>query len=383
MSSTEVWHSAASLTLIYFLFAVPFFGLSASPEAKTAFNLNWLDQNYIPFVMFLLLTLAFLVPANVLFKRTRFYLLRSIGRIIISPFSEAGFIECFIADQLCSLVCIFSDLTYSLCYNFSGAFIEGDVETCQVFSKNAKWVVACLPYWFRMMQCFRKYRHDQERDHLLNAGKYMTSISVTLVSLTDYDKAWMVLASCATLYTYTWDIKKDWKLLERGPSFPLRERRIAQNKWLYYIAMVLNFFMRLSWIFTVSITSYVRADFLVFLLGGVECTRRAMWNILKIECVQLSNIAYYKAVDLEPFREKGTFGTSPTLEEREQRCLLGGVAGPALRLRRNSVAAPGTSAKPHSVHWLGRPSASVMPSAGDLEPLANRPKEPDLGELTE
>ena len=44
-------------------------------------------------------------------------------------------------------------------------------------------VVACLPAWFRFMQCLRRYRDSREAfPHLANAGKYSTTFFVILFS---------------------------------------------------------------------------------------------------------------------------------------------------------------------------------------------------------
>ena len=47
----------------------------------------------------------------------------------------------------------------------------------------ARPLVAILPAWWRLAQCLRRYRDTKDAwPHLANAGKYSTSILVTLVS---------------------------------------------------------------------------------------------------------------------------------------------------------------------------------------------------------
>jgi hypothetical protein len=43
-------------------------------------------------------------------------------------------------------------------------------------------ILACLPPWWRLLQCIRRYRDSGERVHLINAGKYVTSISATALT---------------------------------------------------------------------------------------------------------------------------------------------------------------------------------------------------------
>ena len=79
---------------------------------------------------------------------------------------------------------IFNPLTFLLNGKFAQIFLlsEGQ-EICRDPRNVVRPLVAFLPAWFRFAQCIRRY-HDTKKSfpHLVNAGKYSTSMFVTLIS---------------------------------------------------------------------------------------------------------------------------------------------------------------------------------------------------------
>lgn len=57
---------------------------------------------------------------------------------------------------------------------------------------------------------------------MINLGKYMSSIITSILSyLTKFDlvevrPAWLFFAIFSTIYSFVWDLKKDWGLLIPG-----------------------------------------------------------------------------------------------------------------------------------------------------------------------
>ncbi|KAG5460673.1 MAG: EXS family-domain-containing protein, partial [Olpidium bornovanus] len=171
------------------------------------------------------------------------------------------FRDFFITDELNSLVYFFVSLqTFSCTYSHNWAT---DVERpCTV---QFSWVtpfVSMLPGVWRTLQCLRRYRDTRQAfPHLVNAGKYTTSITVVLFSaaMTLSDQAelfgtdggkrhevipilrppgifavkvvWIVLSVIATVYTYCWDIFMDWGLGDRRSRNPmLRDQLVYSSK---------------------------------------------------------------------------------------------------------------------------------------------------------
>lgn len=65
----------------------------------------------------LVLMLLFLVnPVRTMRHQARFWLLRVLGRIFAAPFFYVGFADFWLADQLNSLVPVFIDAQYFVCF---------------------------------------------------------------------------------------------------------------------------------------------------------------------------------------------------------------------------------------------------------------------------
>ena len=90
------------------------------------------------------------------------------------------------------------------------------------------WAMGCLPYWWRMMQCFRKY-YDSNWELTIqfwNAMKYFSCVVSHFVAffLTkspgrgikyETDPLFWLFIFCkffSTTYCFVWDIYVDWGL---------------------------------------------------------------------------------------------------------------------------------------------------------------------------
>jgi len=75
--------------------------------------------------------------------------------------------------------------------------------------------LAAAPFWFRLMQCARRYYDTGETRNLWNFLKYMTSLSVVIVTaLWGKQSAFAVIATSivATIVNSFWDVFMDWGL---------------------------------------------------------------------------------------------------------------------------------------------------------------------------
>jgi hypothetical protein len=107
-----------------------------------------------------------------------------------------------------------------------------------------------------LMQCFRRYHETKLRAHLINGGKYFSSILIQFVAIfntkyrNDYTfSAFILINIIATAYSYYWDLIMDWGLFrtnEKGKKY-LRSK-LFYPTWFYYYAMVSNLIMRCFWI---------------------------------------------------------------------------------------------------------------------------------------
>jgi len=147
--------------------------------------------------------------------------------------------------------------------------------------------VTALPAWFRFLQCLRRFRDTSEwNPHLINSGKYF----MTLVQIFAYftyrhyssprtKAAYIVVSLITSSYTYSWDVYMDWGLFRFGRhgggayGHPLlRQELVYSRKWVYYVAIVLDFVGRFAWmvrLIPTSLSPYV----LSFILALIEVLR--------------------------------------------------------------------------------------------------------------
>lgn len=166
--------------------------------------------------------------------------------MIIAPFAFVNFADFWLADQLNSLVTPLMDFHFLLCfYITNGNWLEaGDTTQCMSGSLVIRPIVNCLPAWFRFAQCLRRYRDSKEAfPHLVNAGKYSTTFLVVIATtLKHYHEPeysnhwespwlWLWIVSCVinSVYSYTWDIKMDWGLLDSNAG----ENRFLREEVVY------------------------------------------------------------------------------------------------------------------------------------------------------
>ena len=106
----------------------------------------------------------------------------------------------------------------------------------------------------------------------------------------------MVITS--TLYSYFWDIKKDWCFLEKNSKVPFLRSQLAYKPVYYYIIIVLNLFLRLSWVLSISphLVSTFSLDWngnLIFFLAVLEIFRRFLWNFIRVEKEHVNNVGKF------------------------------------------------------------------------------------------
>ncbi|XP_064457548.1 solute carrier family 53 member 1-like [Ornithodoros turicata] len=268
----------------------------------------------------LLLMLLFLVnPLRTMRHQARFWLLRVLGRIFAAPFFYVGFADFWLADQLNSLVPVFIDAQYFVCfYATDFQWMENsDAARCMNKPLNLalRPVLACLPAWFRFAQCLRRFRDTREAfPHLANAGKYSTTFFVVIFSTlcnvyrdkypsssaNPFFILWILSAVVSSCFTYTWDVRMDWGLFDAsaGENRFLREEIVYSSAGYYYFAILTDLALRFGWTLSVSLTELgvIHSDLMVTILAPLEVFRRFVWNFFRLENEHLNNCGKFRAV---------------------------------------------------------------------------------------
>ncbi|KAG7589422.1 EXS C-terminal [Arabidopsis suecica] len=247
----------------------------------------------IPGLLLLVFLLILICPLNIFYKSSRYRLISVIRNIVFSPLYKVVMLDFFMADQLCSQVPMLRNLEYIACYYITGSYATQDYGYCMrvKYYRDLAYAVSFLPYYWRAMQCARRWFDEGETSHLVNLGKYVSAMLAAGTKVA-YEKersiGWLCLvvamSSVATIYQLYWDFVKDWGLLQHNSNNPwLRNQLMLRQKSIYYFSMVLNLVLRLAWLQTVLHSSFEHVDYRVtgLFLAALEVIRRGQWNFYR------------------------------------------------------------------------------------------------------
>ncbi|XP_062232938.1 phosphate transporter PHO1-3-like [Phragmites australis] len=266
----------------------------------------------IPGALLLVFLLILVCPFNIIYRSSRYHFLRVIRNIILTPFYKVVMVDFFMADQLCSQVPMLRSLEYLACYYISSSYRTQDYGYCTRVKhfRDLAYAVSFLPYYWRAMQCARRWFDEGDINHIVNLGKYVSAMLAagTKVAYENNNSAgWLslvvIVSSIATMYQLYWDLVKDWGLLQfNSKNTWLRNDLILKQKYIYFLSMGLNLVLRLAWLQTVIHPNIGSLDSRVtlFFLAALEVIRRGHWNFYRLENEHLNNAGKFRAVKLVP-----------------------------------------------------------------------------------
>ncbi|KVH97462.1 phosphate transporter PHO1 homolog 1 [Cynara cardunculus var. scolymus] len=282
-------------------------------------HLSLMDKGYsysqvdsIPGLLLLVFLVLLVCPVNIIYKSSRYRLLSVLRNIILSPLYKVVMLDFFMADQLCSQVPMLRNLEYVACYYITGSYKTEDYGYC-VRTKNYRdlaYAVSFLPYYWRAVQCARRWLDEGDTGHLINLGKYVSAMLAAGAKVA-YEKersvGWLclvvIMSSIATVYQLYWDFVKDWGLLQINSKNPwLRNELILRRKFIYFFSMGLNLVLRLAWLQTVLHYKFGSIDYRLtgLFLAALEVIRRGQWNFYRLENEHLNNAGKFRAVKMVP-----------------------------------------------------------------------------------
>lgn len=280
--------------------------------ALLAKGYSYTQVQAIPGLLLLAFLLFLVCPFNVFYKSSRYRFLRVIRNIVLSPLYKVVMLDFFMADQLCSQVPMLRNLESVTCYYITGSYKTEDYGYCMRAKhyRDLAYAVSFLPYYWRAMQCARRWFDEGQKSHLVNLGKYVSAMLAAGAKVA-YEKekhvGWLclvvVMSSVATMYQLYWDFVKDWGLLQTNSKNPwLRNELVLRRKIIYYISMGLNLVLRLAWLQTVLHSNFEHVDTRVtgLFLAALEVIRRGLWNFFRLENEHLNNAGKFRAVKTVP-----------------------------------------------------------------------------------
>jgi len=220
-------------------------------------------------ILFMLISLFVgIMPFPIFEKSTRFWILKRIGKVVSAPFVQVRFSDFFMSVQLLSLGEFLFNIQSMVCIFNKSGLDPSEAHFCSQSAFFAFPLLNALPYYWRVMQCFRRY-YETKRffPHITSAIRSIISIIVLILSYialqTSESNNWNVIKLIwfnfniiGSFYKWYADLAVDWGFLlnfKTNKAWPLREKLLYKKKIIYYIAIVLDLFLRFLWLLVFAI----------------------------------------------------------------------------------------------------------------------------------
>ena len=216
---------------------------------------------------------------------------------------KTSFKHVFFMGQMCSFIAPLRDLEYTICYYaYYDAPLWAKIEFCRK-TRGVYFFIAFIPNFLRILQNIKEiYDSKKLFPKLYSIVNYCLSITVALLSFLwpKYPSLhifWLIFTFISSCCSFTWDIIIDFGFLEEGQNYPLRNKLYYKPKIIYYFIALYNFILRFFWLLTISpevLGTLFMPETLSIILNSFEITRRACWNILKVENKHIDISKEYK-----------------------------------------------------------------------------------------
>ncbi|KAF4123472.1 EXS family [Geosmithia morbida] len=300
------------------------------PSRVIAFD--WMPMTYL-----VAMVVVFLAPLRNLPSAGRRRFFSTLRRICLGGIAEAQdgkFGDILLADVLTSYAKVLCDLYVSVCMFATPGGSSTLRPDRECGGAVAVPILLAVPSAIRFRQCvveFLRVRRAPYREstgwggqHLANALKYSTAFPVIIAGAMQkgpaaassdggdagpgagavagagagaapaLSKAWLCAVLVNSLYSFYWDVTKDWDLTlfsgrrERSsPHHPwaLRARLIFRPVNAYYVVILLDLALRCTWSVKLSarLDAYSRFEGGIFLMQLLEIFRRWVWIFLRTE----------------------------------------------------------------------------------------------------
>ncbi|AGO11696.1 AaceriADL080Wp [[Ashbya] aceris (nom. inval.)] len=264
-------------------------------------------------------TSSFILPYWRELRKARQWLVITAIRLVFSGAYPVHFGDFFLGDIVCSLTYSMADVASVLCV-FSGK----KYDTCGSSNLISMGILSCIPSYWRLMQCLRRYLDSNDRfPHLLNGAKYAMAILYN-ASLCAYRinklhpsyRGWFIAAATVnSTVSAIWDLVMDWSLLQfQSTNFLLRDdlylagkrnwqtgQYSKRRKTIYYLSMLSDVVIRFQWVVYAIAPKVIQQSAVTsFILGILEVVRRFIWIIFRVENEHVANVHLFKITGETP-----------------------------------------------------------------------------------
>ncbi|KAK3715260.1 protein-ER retention protein [Vermiconidia calcicola] len=289
----SVYRFAAILTLPL---ASSLFLFWALTHGNTPRVIAW---DLLPNVYLLFLLVAFVLPIKQLPRSGRSRFLSTLRRISIGGLAkteDGKFGDVLLADALTSYAKPLSEIYVALCMLVTGQHTTRRPDRGCGGTYVVPFII-CIPFLIRLRQCIIDHQPA-------NALKYATAFPAIILSALQRDaekigigptslfRLWLLAVMLNSLYSFYWDVAKDWDLTllsrarnDREHPYGLRRLRVFELSELYYAVIFVDLLLRCTWSLKLSVhlEHFNDIEGGIFLLEILEVFRRWMWVFFRVE----------------------------------------------------------------------------------------------------
>lgn len=258
------------------------------------------------------------------------WFLRTMKRIVLTPRYPILFSDYFICSQLLALAAMELELQFIWCY-FQIDGLDPMGKTCRAASRMRLIIIPSIPNVWRLIQCIVKYREQPAGRRKLfpqffQIVRFAIDLFIVLVQgffgfsrQFNANESTMIAATfffyfvrlANSLYKIVMDFLVASSLLEidrpdvKGFNFLGLNLTVRQEliypKWFYVLFIVMNSLLRFNWLARFFFRERVSRDVWVwFAFCCLDLLRRFLWNAVRVESDQISNVESFKATRLAP-----------------------------------------------------------------------------------
>lgn len=317
----STYRLATVLSAIYG-FALLLFWAFTHRNPDQVLRWGWLPLTYLGVLLGILVFAPFFKSLSHSGRTRLRYTLKRISVGGLAETKDGKFGDILLADVLTSYAKVFADFFVAICMFLrreGGATARPDRGCGGAYAVP---LVLAVPSVIRLRQCLIEYGRVRRGrmteasgwggQHLANALKYASAFPVTIFSAlmrntppdatgnNFYYRPWIAACAVNSLYSFYWDVAKDWDLLlfdssaRNAPdlkAFGLRRRLHIGPPALYYFVIALDLVLRCTWSLKLSPHLGQVADWegSLFVIELLEVFRRWVWIFFRVETEWIRN----------------------------------------------------------------------------------------------
>ena len=251
-------------------------------------------------------------------RHSTMWLLTPFIRLFGAFWYPVEFSDIFLGDILCSLGYSFTNLFLIYCYDYCAS--KDDYSQCSSSRSYTMGILAAIPNWLRALQCARRFLDSGLLfPHVPNGIKYCIGVVFNLTLMfyrlnpasEKIKRRFIIIGIINSSISATWDTLVNFGLLQSWDknTFGLRKTLLLcksknwetgkydswREKSFYYFAIVENLFLRFIWVVYLIFPRNIQQNAMTSIfIAFMEMFRRFIWVILRIENLQMVNVALYK-----------------------------------------------------------------------------------------